>query len=121
MGEGLMNDNNLKGHGFHEITAKKQREIAKKGGKASVKAKAERKRIREQILDTLEACPEIQGEMVAALLSKARKGHTQSIKLVATLIGEMQPQMIVKDNPLVTSEEAKQALIDLGLVSTLNE
>lgn len=34
-----MNEENLKGHGFHERTASEQREIAKKGGKASGEAR----------------------------------------------------------------------------------
>ena len=39
----MANEQNLTGHGFHEITASKQREIAKKGGEASVIAKRNKK------------------------------------------------------------------------------
>lgn len=47
-----MNNENLKGHGFDEITAEEQREIAKKGAKASVEARKKKKLLRE-CLDVL--------------------------------------------------------------------
>lgn len=49
-----MNDENLKGHGFDEKTAEEQREIARKGGKASGVArrrKADLRRMAQEILD----------------------------------------------------------------------
>lgn len=49
-----MNDENLKGHGFDEKTAEEQREIARKGGKASGVArrrKADLRRMAQDILD----------------------------------------------------------------------
>ena len=110
---------NLKGHGFHEITAEKQRAIAKQGGKASVKARAERKKLREELLDLLEASPELQAEMCVQLINKARKGNVQAFKAIRDTIGEAQPQVLMKDKPLVSEEEAKEALIELGFMDMI--
>lgn len=49
-----MNDDNIKGYGFHERTTEEQREIARKGGKASGAArrrKADLRRMAQDILD----------------------------------------------------------------------
>lgn len=49
-----MNDDNIKGYGFDERTAEEQREIARKGGKASGTArrrKADLRRMAQDILD----------------------------------------------------------------------
>lgn len=111
-----MNNENLKGHGFHEITAERQREIASSGGKASGKARAERKKLREELLDLLETSPELQAEMCVQLINKARKGNVQAFKAIRDTIGEAQPQAVKIDKPLVSEEAAKRALQELGLV-----
>ena len=49
----MANEQNLKGHGFHERTATEQREIAKKGGIASGEARREKKLIRDRILERM--------------------------------------------------------------------
>lgn len=49
-----MNDDNIKSYGFHERTTEEQREIARKGGKASGAArrrKADLRRMAQDILD----------------------------------------------------------------------
>lgn len=49
-----MNDDNIKGYGFDERTVEEQREIARKGGKASGVArrrKADLRRMAQEILD----------------------------------------------------------------------
>jgi len=43
----MANEHNLKGHGFHEITASEQRKIASKGGVASGKSRKEQAAFRE--------------------------------------------------------------------------
>lgn len=48
------NKENLKGHGFDEITAEEQRKIAQKGGQASVKARRKKKLLKEILDDLLE-------------------------------------------------------------------
>ena len=49
-----MNDQNLKGHGFDEITANEQREIARQGGIASGKARREKADLKRQLQVFLE-------------------------------------------------------------------
>ena len=49
------NEQNLIGHGFHELTASQQREIAQKGGIASVEAKRKKKTRRELALEIANA------------------------------------------------------------------
>lgn len=51
----MANEQNLIGHGFHEIAASRQREIAKKGGLASVEAKKKKKSRRELALEIANA------------------------------------------------------------------
>lgn len=51
----MANEQNLIGHGFHEIAASQQREIAKKGGLASVEAKKKKKSRRELALEIANA------------------------------------------------------------------
>jgi len=46
----MANYNNIKNHGFDKITAKRQREIASMGGKASVEKKRQRRTIKELFL-----------------------------------------------------------------------
>nr|MBQ4458189.1 hypothetical protein [Clostridia bacterium] len=43
----MANEDNLKGHGFHERTASEQREIASMGGKASGKSRREQAAFRD--------------------------------------------------------------------------
>lgn len=51
----MANEQNLKGHGFHERTASEQREIARKGGVASGQARREQKLIKDRILERMGA------------------------------------------------------------------
>ena len=51
----MANEENLKGHGFHERTAKEQREIAKQGGIASGKARREKRLLKDAILEAMGA------------------------------------------------------------------
>ena len=114
-----MNDDNLKGHGFHEIPASRQREIASMGGKASKKKQAERKKLREELLDLLETSPDLQAEMCVQLINKARKGNVQAFKAIRDTIGEIPQQQVVMTNkPIATEEEAKKALLELGLIDS---
>ena len=47
-----LNPDNLKGHGFDELTAEEQRKIASNGGKASVESRRKKKQLKE-LLDVL--------------------------------------------------------------------
>lgn len=49
----MANEDNLKGHGFHEQTAAEQRALAEKGGIASGKARRERKAMKDTLASLL--------------------------------------------------------------------
>lgn len=76
-----MNEQNLKGHGFHERTASEQREIASKGGIASGKSRREMKVIREHLNQILDEEVEYDGEIVS-------KKHVIAIKAVEQILKE---------------------------------
>ncbi len=50
----MAKEENLKGHGFHEIAAEKQRQIASEGGKARVKQRRAQKAFRDCLNAILE-------------------------------------------------------------------
>lgn len=81
----MANDQNLKGHGFNEITAKRQREIASAGGIASAKARKERKIFEEAILKRLKATD--MDEIVANLIKRA-KDNSKDLETLRDTIGE---------------------------------
>lgn len=76
-----MNEQNLKGHGFHELTANEQREIASKGGIASGKSRREMKVLREHLNQILDEEIEFDGEIVS-------KKHVIAIKAVEQILKE---------------------------------
>lgn len=76
-----MNEQNLKGYGFHERTASEQREIASKGGIASGKSRREMKMIREHLNQILDEEIEYDGEIVS-------KKHVIAIKAVEQILKE---------------------------------
>lgn len=76
-----MNEQNLKGYGFHERTASEQREIASKGGIASGKSRREMKVLREHLNQILDEEIEFDGEIVS-------KRHVIAIKAVEQIFKE---------------------------------
>lgn len=68
---------NIENTSFDKLTAKEQREIAKKGGKASVKARREKKAMREN-LETI----------LAMTLKSGKLAKVESIKSFAELNGK---------------------------------
>ena len=74
-----MNEQNLKGHGFHELTANEQREIASKGGIASGKSRREMKMIKEHLNQILDEEIEYDGEIVS-------KKHVIAVKAVEQIL-----------------------------------
>lgn len=97
------NEDNLKGHGFDELTAEKQREIARAGGIASGEARRRKrtlKEIAEMLADEHIAIPQPDGSKetlsydVALVkrqyLKAITKGDTQAAKFLANLLGEEQ-------------------------------
>lgn len=81
----MANEQNLKP--FNEMTENEQREIAKKGGKASGEARAKRKTLREELLLLLEK-GDTQERISLALLQKAMQGDTKAFEVLRDTVGE---------------------------------
>lgn len=120
----MANDENLKGYGFHERTAKEQREIAVMGGKASGEArrrKANFRKILNQLLTAKMNNPEwtpvleamglestLETAMLAAQIKEAVNGNTKAAYFVAQYAGQSpEPEENIKNRKADT--ELKKA------------
>lgn len=92
-----MNDENLKGHGFDEIPPSKQREIARKGAEASVKARKKKKLLKEclEILMERDAGRDTQGNIINSMeamaiiaVKGAMNGDWKAWELVRDTLGQ---------------------------------
>lgn len=83
----MANDQNLKGHGFNEITAEKQRAIASQGGKASVEARKRRKTLKEELLALLSQ-GDTQNKVSVAIIDRAMNGDVKAFETIRDTIGE---------------------------------
>jgi len=106
----MANDQNLKGHGFNEITAEKQRAIASQGGKASVEAKRRRKSLKEELLAIL-SDGDVQERISLALVKEATEGNnagsvTKAYEVIRDTIGEkpVEKVMVSEVDPAVITE-----------------
>lgn len=73
------------------MTAKQQREIASKGGKASQKKRAERKKFKEDLITALEAMQDgktLQEIGIEAIVKKFMDGDIKAFEVVRDTIGE---------------------------------
>ena len=137
----MANEENLKGYGFDELTASKQREIASKGGKKSVEVRRRKKTMREN-LEILLSMPLNNGKaadiekgknlkdftsqnltveqaIILAQVKRAMKGDQVSFEMIRDLIGEspVKKQEInatVQQNPFegLTTDELKKLIDD---------
>jgi hypothetical protein len=90
------NNKNLEGHGFNEIAADRQREIARMGQKASVEARKRKKDIRLALEALLEKDYKVKGgttvsgaEAIALKqMEKALKGDTRAFEVVRDSAGQ---------------------------------
>lgn len=78
---------------MNTLTESEQRELARKGGKASGQARRERKALRELLTIALEMPDETTGStnaeaIVAALIDKAREGDVRAFESIRDTIGE---------------------------------
>lgn len=120
----MANDENLKGYGFHERTAKEQREIAVMGGKASGEARRRKANFRKtlnQLLTTEIDSPEwkpvleamglestLETAMLAAQIKEAVNGNTKAAYFVAQYAGQSpEPEENIKNREADT--ELKKA------------
>ena len=99
---------------FNERTKSQQREIASKGGKASVEAKRKRKTLKEELLVMLED-EKLQQSVAIALIKQAQKGNVKAFGMLRDTIGEapvekIQTTQTVVDMSAFSTEEIKAML-----------
>lgn len=97
---------------FNERTKSKQREIASKGGKASVEAKRKRKTLREELLLLLDD-GNTREAVSAALIRSAKKGSVKAFEVLRDTIGE---RPVERSAHTIVGVEALQAMSDAELV-----
>lgn len=121
-----MNEENLKGHGFHERTASEQREIAKMGGKASGEArrqKANFKKTLNTLLTTKIDSPEwvpileslglectLESALNMAMIKKGLSGDVKAYEAVAKYSGQSVQTDFDEEEQKIRIDRAKQAL-----------
>lgn len=119
-----MNEENLKGHGFHERTASEQREIAQKGGKASGEArrkKADFKKTLNALLTTkidnsmtpvLEALgldSTLESALNMAIIQKGLAGDVKAYEAIAKYSGQSAQTDFDDEEQKIKIERARQA------------
>ena len=92
---------------FNELTESQQREIASKGGKASVEAKRKRKTLKEELLLMLED-EEVQKSVAVALIQEAQNGNVKAFGMLRDTIGEAPVEKV----------QTTQTVVDLSSFST---
>ena len=97
---------------FNERTKSQQREIASKGGKASVEAKRKRKTLKEELLLILED-EEVQKSVAVALIQEAQSGNVKAFGMLRDTIGE---RPVERSEHTIVGVEALQAMSDAELV-----
>ncbi len=98
-----MNDENLKGHGFHERTASEQREIAVMGGKASGEVRRRKANFRKTlnmlltaevntdmapVLEALGVDSTLESAMLMSMIKAALEGDVKAAYFVARYAGQ---------------------------------
>lgn len=100
----MANNENLNGHGFHERTAREQREIAIAGGKASGEARRRKAAMRETMNRLLTMKVEVEGlsdilradggestyeEIITmAMIEKAMRGDVKAFMAIKDVLGQ---------------------------------
>lgn len=99
----ILNDENLKGHGFHERTAREQREIAIMGGKASGEVRRRKANFRKTlnmlltaevntdmapVLEALGVDSTLESAMLMSMIKAALEGDVKAAYFVAQYAGQ---------------------------------
>lgn len=103
-GEVMANNENLNGHGFHERTAREQREIAIAGGKASGEARRRKANLRQTmnailtsevdipewtpILEALGLDSTLETVISAAMVREAMNGNVKAYTAIKDVLGQ---------------------------------
>lgn len=107
----MANENNLK-----PLTTEKAREIGRKGGLASVKARQEKKSLKAELEALLEILDEkgdsVQKKMSFALIRKAIKGDVRAFETIRDTIGQ-KPKENMNINFDKNQEEAVELLTNI--------
>lgn len=90
----MANEENLRP--FNTLTEEEQRELSRKGGIASGKARAARKTLKEELLALLEQ-GDTQERISLALLQKAMQGDTRAFEVLRDSIGEKPTEKVEAD------------------------
>lgn len=109
----MANEQNLIGKGFDERTAEEQREIARKGGKASAEARRKKRDLRLALEMLLEKeYKDKRGESItgteaitAKLFEQAMKGNVKAFETIRATVGQDPVQKVM-------IAEVEQDLID---------
>lgn len=109
---------------FNRLTQEQQREIARKGGKASAEARKKRKTFKEQMLFMLENDPKLQDDLINSLFKRAKKTGDKSgmsankaFELIRETIGEAP---IIETKATVEVEDLTPIANMLGLTNDTN-
>ena len=121
----MANNENLKGHGFHERTAKEQREIAIAGGKASGKARRRKADFRRTLnllltakidnpewtpaLEALGLDSTLEAAVNAAMIKKALSGNVKAYEAIAKYAGQSAQTSADDEEQRIRTERAKRA------------
>ena len=90
----MANEQNLIGHGFHERTAREQREIARAGGVRSGQVRRENKLIKERILERMGETD--WDEMIDGLINRS-KDSVKDFEVLRDTIGQKPTEHIEAD------------------------
>ena len=119
-----MNDENLKGHGFHERTASEQREIARRGGKASGEARRRQANFRKTlnilltakvhtditpVLEALGVDSTLESAMLMSMIKAALKGDVKAAHFVAQYSGQTDKSEADLEEQRIRTDRAKRA------------
>lgn len=120
-----MNEENLKGHGFHERTASEQREIAKMGGKASGEARRKKADFRKTlnklltikidnpdwtpILEALGVESTLESALNMAMIKKGLSGDVKAYEAVAKYSGQSSQTDFDDEEQKIKIDRARQA------------
>lgn len=139
-----MNNENLKGHGFHERTARERQELAILGGKASGEARRRKANFRKTLnllltaqIDSPEWAPmleamglesTLESAVNAAIIKKALKGDVKAYEAIRDTLGqttksdedlEEQRIKIERDRAARDAEVGNEDAVDEGIQSFL--
>lgn len=121
----MANNENLKGHGFHERTAREQREIAKMGGKASGESRRKKADFRKTLnalltakidnpewtplLESLGLDSTLESAVNAAMIQKALYGDVKAYEAIAKYSGQGTGTEADLEEQRIRTDRAKRA------------